>query len=215
MAKKHRDYDNDFPSVTQILDQLRKPALEMWFKKNTLEFINAESAKSREIGTLLHEAIQSNIELSEVKIETQYTEEIVNALKSFMEFKKDYPNMKLKRAEIQMTSVQNRCNGTLDCLGNDGEEVVFDWKTGKCKDDIKPAIYDEYFIQVAAYVAFYNELNHADISKAYILVLAKDKVSYNIEPITKPQLQIGFEIFLNLLDIFKNKKLLTALRKEQ
>ena len=62
MAKKHRDYDNEYPSVTQIIDVMRKIGLEMWFKVNTPEFIKAESAKAKEIGTQLHEAIQSHIE---------------------------------------------------------------------------------------------------------------------------------------------------------
>lgn len=39
-----RDYQNDYPSVTQALDVLRKIGLEMWFKINTLEYINTKSA---------------------------------------------------------------------------------------------------------------------------------------------------------------------------
>ncbi len=215
MAKKHRDYDNDFPSVTQVLDVLRKIGLECWYKANTPAFIKAESDKGKAIGTTLHEAIQAHIELNEIKVETPYPDEVMTALKSFMLFKNECSQIKLKRSEIKMTSEACRCNGTLDCVGNDGEEVILDWKTGKAKDDMKPPIYEEYIYQVSAYVNFYNELNKADIQKAYILSLAKDKIAYNLEMITKPEIQKGFEIFLNCLDIFNNKKLLTTIRKEK
>jgi len=214
-TKKHRDYENDYPSVTTVIDVLRKIGLEMWFKFNTPEFIKSESAKAKEIGTQLHEAIQSHIEINELKVDTQYPTEITNALKSFMLFKKECSQIKLKRSEVKMTSESLKVNGTLDCVGNDGEEVILDWKSGNAKDDIKPPIYDEYIIQVAAYVNLYNETNKANIKKAYVLSLAKDKVSYNLEEIKEPLLQLGFEIFLNCLDTFKNKKLLTALRKEK
>lgn len=202
-TKKRRDYDNDFPSVTQVLDVLRKIGLEMWFKKNTLEFINRESARGKEIGTQLHQAIQDHIELNEVKIETEYPVEITNALKSFMAFKKDCAAIQLKKAEIKMTSLKYSCNGTLDCIGNDGEEVLLDWKTGNAKDDIKPPIYDEYIYQVAAYAAFYNETNNANITKAYILALAKDQVAYNLKELNKETLEGAFkEVFLPALQIW-------------
>jgi hypothetical protein len=213
MARK-RDYDNDYPSVTQVIDVLRKIGLEMWFKFNTPEFIKTESAKAKEIGTQLHEAIQSHIELNELKVETQYPDEITNALKSFMLFKKECPQIKLKKAEVKMTSESLKVNGTLDCLGNDGEEVILDWKSGNAKDDIKPPIYDEYVIQVAAYVALYNETHNANIKKAYILALAKDKITYNLEAIKPELLVMGEKIFLRCLEIHSLKKLLTQLRKE-
>lgn len=213
MAKKHREYDNDYPSVTQVLDVLRKIGLEMWFKFNTPQFIKEESERAKQIGTQLHDAIQSHIELNEIKVETQYPDEISNALKGFMLFKSECSKIKLHKAEVKMTSETLRVNGTLDCVGDDGELVIFDWKTGNAKDDIKPPIYDEYIYQVSAYVNLYNELNKTNIKKAYILSMAKDKIAYNLEEISEPMLQVGFEIFLNCLDVYNNKKLLSALRK--
>lgn len=205
-VKKHRAYENDYPSVTQVLDLLRKPALEMWFKKNTLEFCNRESAKAKEIGTLLHQAIQDHIELIEVKVETSYTDEIMNCLKSFMLFKKECPQIKLHKAEIKLTSESLKVNGTTDCLGNDGEEAIFDWKSGKCGDDIKPPIYDEYIYQTSAYVQLYNEVNKANIKKAYILSLAKDKVGYNLKEIGETEIVDSFNnVFLPLLKVWQYK----------
>jgi len=204
---KKRNYDNDYPSVTQVLDLLRKPALEMWFKKNTLEFINRESAKAKEIGTLLHQAIQDHIELNEVRVETAYTDEIMNCLKSFMLFKKECPQIKLIKAEIKLTSETYKFNGTTDCLGNDREEAILDWKSGKCGDDIKPPIYDDYIYQISAYVNLYNEVNKANIKKAYILALAKDQIAYNLKEIGQTEIEGNFNnVFLPLLKIWQYKK---------
>ena len=93
----HRAYNNGLPSVTTILGVLHKIGLENWFKFNTLAFINKESEEGKTIGTQIHDAIQQNIEEKEVKIETVYTEQVTNALKGFMQFKKDHPEIKLKK----------------------------------------------------------------------------------------------------------------------
>ena len=140
----HRDYKKNYPSVTQIIGILRKIGLEIWFKNNTAEFCNAKSKKGKEIGIQIHEAIQAHIEEGKVKIETQYAEEVKNALDSFMKFKKEHLEIKLKKAEMQVVSEKHKYNGTLDCLGNDGALVLVDWKTGECKERTEPKIYPEH-----------------------------------------------------------------------
>ncbi len=204
MVRKHREYDNDYPSVTQILGLLRKPALEGWYIKNTPEFIRSESAKGKEIGTAIHQAIQDHIELNEVKCETEYATEVTNALKSFMLFKKECPHIKLIKAEIKMTSQMLGLNGTTDVLADDGQLCMGDWKTGKCGNDIKPTIYDEYIHQVACYTKMYNELHGTDIKKAWIVSLAKDAVAYNLREVTAEEIEGSFNnVILPLLTIWK------------
>jgi ATP-dependent exoDNAse (exonuclease V) beta subunit len=190
-----------------VLSLLEKPALTAWFKKNTPEYIKTESEKAKAIGTTLHEAIQAHIELNEVKVETDYPDEVKTVLQSFMLFKKECSHLKLKKSEVKMTSAVHRVNGTLDCVGNDGEEVIFDWKSSKCGDDIKPPIYDEYITQVSTYVNLYNETNKAFIEKAYILSLAKDKVAYNLRQVDAEEIKVNFYgIFLPLLKVWWTKK---------
>lgn len=206
-----RDYQNDYGSVTQILNVLRKPGLENWFKYNTAAFCNAESAKGKQIGIEIHEAIQSHIEKTEVKVETQYGEEVMNALKSFMLFKRENPRIKLKRAEMALTSEEYKYNGTLDCIGSIGKKaVILDWKSGKLrKEKTTPDIYDEFLYQVAAYVMAYNEQEKDSIDKAYILCVAKNAVSYNLQEMDGQKLQECFEeVFLPALRIynFQHKK---------
>jgi hypothetical protein len=197
MAK--RNYDNNYLSVTQVLDVLRKPGLEMWFKLNTIKEIKTQSAKGKEIGTQIHEAIHRYIETGETKVETAYAEEVGNALRSFMLFRKENPGIVLKNAEIAMTSESLQVNGTLDCLS---EGVLLDWKTGQAKEKDKPAIYDEAKYQVAAYVFLYNEIFDAKIRKAVIVAVAKDKVAYNLYAMEWDEIKACFnEVFLPSLRI--------------
>jgi len=210
MKTNKRDYQNGYPSVTQILGVLRKIGLENWFKYTDIKTITKESEEGKLIGTQIHEAIQQHIDKEEVKVETQYAEQVMNALNGFMQFKKEHPEIKLQRAEMQLTSEEFGYNGTLDCIGKIGKDLVLlDWKTGKAKEKDKPAIYDEYRYQVAAYVSAFNETQEGKVIKAYILALAKDKITYNFEELPMDEINAMFaEVFLPALRIWKyqNKK---------
>src|SRR3990167_674793 len=168
-----REYINNYASVTQVLSVLRKPGLEQWFLSNTRAFCTEKSNKGKLIGTQIHNAIQSYIETGKASISTEYDEEVTNALKSFMLFRKENPSYVLKRAELPLTSEQYKFNGTIDCIG---ENIMWDWKTGECKDKDRPTIYDEWKYQVSAYVYLYNEVNKTNIERANILGIAKDKI---------------------------------------
>ena len=204
MKKEKRQYDNSYPSVTQILGILRKIGLEMWFKFNTIQTINKESEEGKLIGTQIHEAIQQHIDKEEAKIETEFGEQVKNALNGFMLFKKEHKDIKLQRAELALTSEKHGYNGTLDCIGKIGKDLVLlDWKTGKAKEKDKPDIYDEYRYQVAAYVTAFNETQEEQVIKAYILALAKDKVAYNFEELEMSKISEMFEkVFLSCLSIY-------------
>ena len=214
MAK--RQYDNGFVSVTQALDVLRKKGLEFWFKNNTLAFINAESEKGKLIGTQIHEAIQSHIEKNDVKIDTQYPDEVMNALKGFMLFKKEHPEIKLRRCEMMLTSDKYKYNGTMDVEGEILSVIVpGDWKTGKANEQDKPPIYDEHIAQIAAYLKAYNEVTKQNTSTAFIAVFAKDKITYNYRLIPQDEINLCFEeIFLPAVKIFYGQQKLAQIRKE-
>ena len=211
--KKHRDYDNDYPSVTQILGVLRKIGLEQWFLSNTREFCNAKSNKGKLIGTQIHEAIQSFIETGTAKIETEHEEEVTNALKSFMLFRSENPDYILHKAELPLTSEEHKFNGTIDCIG---EGIMFDWKTGEAKDEDKPKIYDEWKYQVAAYVNLYNEVNGTDIQEARIVAIAKDKIAYDVYAMGKQEIDDCFNrAFLPCLTILNYQKQQKLMEKER
>lgn len=206
--KAHRAYENKYPSVTTVLGELRNIGLEYWFKYNTLAFTNAESAKGKIIGTQIHEAIENYITTNNLSVSTEYEEEVVNALKGFIQFKKDHPEIKLIASEMALTSEVHKFNGTIDIMGElDGIPVIGDWKSGKCKDKEKPDLYDSYLYQVSAYVHLYNEVKGTNINRAFIVGLAKDKIAYSFKIMEEQEIKDCFnEIFLPALRILTYKK---------
>lgn len=197
-----REYQNDFPSVTQILGVLRKPALEHWFMQNSAEFCRTESARGKKIGTEIHEVIQSYIETGRAKIDTEHPDEVTNALKSFMAFKNNFKEIELQRAETILTSEEYKFNGTVDCIA---PGLILDWKTANCKDEEKPKIWPEFLYQVSAYVALWNEMTIDCIDKAIIVAIAKDKIAYNIYEMNRFEIEDCFKnVFLPCLKIYNH-----------
>lgn len=204
MAKSKRQYNNDYPSVTQVIAQLRSPALEYWFKSHTLEEINRLSARGKQIGTEMHDCIQDFIEKGESKIDTQYPDEITMALKSFQLFRKENPHINLKRSEIKLTSEQYKYNGTIDCLS---DSILVDWKSSTCKEKEKPEIYFEAKIQVSAYIHLLNECEKLGFNEGLIVPIAKDKIAYNTYFMKHNEVYDCFnEVFLPLLKVFNYQK---------
>lgn len=199
-----RAYENKYPSVTVVLGILRKIGLEMWFKYNTAKFCDEKSNRGKQIGTEIHEAIQSYIETGKAEIKTEYDVEVSNALKSFMAFRKSRPEIIPQKAEIALTSEKYKFNGTIDCLAGD---TMLDWKSAECKEETEPKIYDEWKYQVAAYVYLYNEVNNANIEKAIIVAIGKDKVGFNTYSMDKQEIDDCFnEVFLPCLKIINYQK---------
>lgn len=202
--KQKRMYENSYPSVTECLGVLRKIGLEMWFKYNTAAFCDEKSKRGKEVGTQIHDAIQSFIETGSAKTETLYQDEVTNALKSFMAFRRDLPEISLHKSEIPLTSELHGFNGTIDCLS---DNLLVDWKTGECKDKLFPPIYDEYKYQVAAYVYLYNEIHNTNIQKAIIVAIAKDKVAYSTYWMDAEEIKECFEnVFLSCLKITNHQR---------
>lgn len=208
MAKTKRQYDNDYISVTQLLSLLTNYGLQEWFKRTPYNQILEESNKGKIIGTQVHDVIQSHIEKTEARIETEYPDEVKIILQSFMLFKKDHPNIKLQRSELMLKSDKYKINGTLDCIAKENEEsILLDWKSGKCLDKDKPPIYISYLYQVSAYDRLYKEQELKPIKYAYVVALAKDKVAYNLEKIDSYQMDLNFEnIIIPLLQIYYYQK---------
>ena len=212
MAK--RDYDNDYPSVTQVLGVLRKIGLEMWFKYNSAKECDALSKAGREAGTDTHDAIQQYIETGKAKIESKYADEVSTALQSFILFRKENPEIELSLSEVALTHPNYQYNGTIDAPH---PPILCDWKTGNAKDKDAPDIYDEAKAQVAAYVSLWN-INNIDkwIKKAYIVSLAKDKVAYKIYSMEEEEIDGWFnEVFLPALKIFNFQKQQKQIEKER
>ena len=178
MGKGHREYENEYPSVTTILGVLRKIGLEFWYQQNTPKFIKDAMVKGRSVGTDTHKAIEHYILTNEAKIETEWPNEVTNALKSFMLFRKENPELVMKLAESKLTSSLHKYNGTLDAPS---PPVLIDWKSCERKDKEELPVYDEWKYQCSAYVKLWNE-SYPDqlINSVKIVAIAKDCVAYRI-----------------------------------
>lgn len=203
-------YNNPYPSVTQLISQLASPGLMNWYKVTPLAEINRISSIGKQIGTDTHLAIHYFIDTGKAKIETQYSDEVINALKSFMLFREENPNILFKNSEIALTSNKHLFNGQIDCLALRNEkDLLGDWKTQNIKEKEKPVIYEEAKIQCSAYCNLINECQNRDIQEAIIVALAKDKISYAKYEMGKDEIKGYFnEVFLPLLRIwyYRHKK---------
>lgn len=193
------------PSVTTILSVLRKIGLENWFKYNTAQFCNEESAKGKLVGTQIHDAIEQYIQTGTANVDSEYADEVMNALNSFIKFRKDYPEVSLKLSEVALTSEKYGFNGTIDAPN---PPLLIDWKTGNAKDDDHPKIYDEHKYQVSAYVYLWEELNSdSPINEAWIVCFAKDKVAYSVYIMEKQEIDDCFnKVFLPCLSIYNYQR---------
>lgn len=208
MARKHRQYENDYVSVTTLLSLLSNYGLMEWFKRTPYKTILKESARGKEIGTQAHKAFEEHIEKNTVKVDTEYPSEISFILQSFMLFKKENSNIKLKSSETVLISDKYKLNGTLDCIGEENEKIIIiDWKNVNSKDKIKPDIYSSYLYQLSAYVKLYEEQSNVLIDSAYSVAFSKDKVSYNIKKISREEIENNFNnIIMPLLQIYYYQK---------
>jgi ATP-dependent exoDNAse (exonuclease V) beta subunit len=175
-----RDYNNDYASVTQIISMLTNYGLQSWFQRTPYNEIISESNKAKEIGTQIHDAIQDHINSQQVKLSTEYPQEVINIIKGFMQFKNDNPGIVFYNTETKLMSAKHRLNGTIDCIGIIGDtHVLLDWKSARAGTKDVPDIYDSYLWQVSAYAVMLNEEMNIKVSKAMVVSFAKDKIAYN------------------------------------
>jgi RecB family exonuclease len=214
---RKKKYENDFPSVTQILSVIEKPALKYWYINNTKEFIDEELRKAKDVGSQIHELIEKYIKGETPEISTQYYEETKNAALSFLEFKKAYPTLNFLETEVSLTHSAAHYNGTIDAIAkdSDGNTVLLDWKTGKCKDEIAPPFYETMLLQVSAYMALLCD-DRGNNKDAYALVisLGKDKVGYNVMKIPYVQLYLFFNVFIKALELYSGLRCVKNFIKE-
>jgi len=190
------------PGATTITGLLAKPYLIKWANDLGLEGI--DSTKYRDeaasVGTLAHALVQSNITGEPVDtsafspIDVDLAE---NAVISFLNWKKQH-KLKPIICEVPLVSESRRYGGTVDCYCElDGEPTLLDFKTGK-------AIYDEYFVQLAAYRELLQEHGHP-VSTCRILRIGRDETE-GFEERTITHTDRYFEVFTDLLDIYYIKR---------
>jgi len=158
--------------------------------------------KTADAGTLGHSLIQCH--LLKIKPDlTGYSQDVIdkaeNAVISFYEWEKGHKIVPIF-LEKQLVSETNKYGGTLDCyVILDGLETLIDLKTS-------PEIYPEMEIQVAAYWKLLVE-NGYKVKQVRIIRVGRDESEgFEDRLIPFENLEIQWQIFLGLLDIYYLKK---------
>lgn len=207
-TEKEHHYDIDgtvVPSVTTVLKVLDKPALVAWAANQTVKkaielfarltdkdgavhvsFAQAqevlEEAKKKfretsrdaaDIGTIVHAAIESIILGEQPAPITD--ENVANGVTAYTQWFQQN-NVRPVRVEAYLGSKKYGFGGTVDFVGYIGDKlVVADWKTST-------GIYEEYKIQVSAYIAAVEEMladKKQKFKGAYILRFDKKTGLFN------------------------------------
>ena len=188
-------YNYKFPSVTQILGEvLRKKGLENWFLNNSPQYCREKSKAGKQAGTDTHALIEKSIRGEAMTLDTEYPEEVTNAVKSFLKFKEENPQYKLKQAEITLNVDKFGYSGKLDCEASEGDDdVIFDWKTGHQNSKGKLVIYPEMVYQTCMYVIGYELQFRKKIKRAIVTLFDKENVDYILRVVERDEVQAAFD----------------------
>ena len=206
ISKAHTIYKTSdglrVPGATTITGLLAKPYLITWANKLGLEGIDSTKYRDEaaDVGTLAHAMIQAHLTGEDLDME-QYAPVTIdlaeNAVISYFEWEKQH-KIEPILCEKPLVSESHRYGGTVDCYCLlDGVPTLLDFKTGK-------AIYDEYFVQLAAYKALLHEHGYA-VEQCRILRVGRDETE-GFEERSVADTTKYFMVFQNLLDVYYLKK---------
>jgi hypothetical protein len=181
-----------------------------WFKDNSEAFSQAEisiedmvngikraykkkSVGAINIGRAVHEWCEQAIlwKLGEAEIPSMPTDEqAVNAINAFRDWVKQN-EVEWLAAEQRVYSRTHKYAGTVDAVARvNGEFMVIDFKTST-------RIYEEYYLQVAAYSKCVEDIYGEPVDAAYILRF--DKVSGKFDADKSDNIDVDFITFSGLL----------------
>ena len=215
------------PSVTTILGVLDKPALIYWAVNCYHDYLAARSGdyaellaaiedgkrefrnvsqQAKDVGTQVHEAIEAWLKRGEfLALEGQ----AAIAFDAYLEWEQQH---KLERiqAEVPIYSRAHRYAGCSDliCRIDDRDDLILlDYKTSK-------GIYDEYYMQCAAYREGYNETaTDSKVTASAILRLDKETGMPEFDDCANRDHLIDFARFKSLTAYYHATKEAEALAK--
>lgn len=206
----------EVPSVTTIISGnlgWNKNMLIAWTKKKALkEGIDSDTIvkESSDIGTLTHYLCENKIKNTVPDI-TPYTKEHLakakNGYLGFCDWEKFWKPTKYAYSEVSLVSERYRFAGTIDLLAEkDGKMHLLDLKTSN-------HIHPEMVIQLSAYKRLFEEIFNVPIASQSIIKLCKDEPKYEFYPVTPEEDAAGWDVFIHLLAIESQKKLLSKYGK--
>jgi hypothetical protein len=197
-AKAHQTYYNSMGQkvvgVTTALNLKAKQALIGWAYKRGKDGLELYSSrdKAADIGTIVHARIMGyflGYEIDDYNISREAWDLADQSMQSFYEWARPR-KVKPILVETQLVSEKYQFGGTPDVYGEmDDRLTLLDFKTGS-------GIYDDQFLQVAAYSQLLTE-NKYPHTKIILLNIPKSKGDrFRVEDASAEELALEFEEFL-------------------
>ena len=160
-----------YPSITTILGELNKAAIQKWRKRVGEEEANKISGKASRRGTRLHSVCEAYIQ-NEEKFLNGETPHIVELFKTIEPFFERVNN--IHGVELALYSKHFGVAGRTDLIAEfDGTLSVIDYKTSnKIK---KKEWCESYFAQGAFYGIAYEELTSIPVPQVVIIIAVENE----------------------------------------
>ena len=160
-----------YPSITTVLGELSKAAIQKWRKRVGETEANKISGKASRRGTRLHSVCESYIQNKEEYLNGE-TPHIVELFKTIEPFFERVNN--IQGVELALYSDHFGIAGRTDCIAEfDGVLSVIDYKTSnKIK---KKEWCEKFFAQGAFYGIAYEELTSIPVPQVVIIIAVENE----------------------------------------
>lgn len=160
-----------YPSVTTILQEYGKEALDAWRKRVGAKRAGYIAAAAAGRGSRLHKLCELHLQNQDALKESHVTIFDKELFKSFVHVLNDINNIHVQ--ETRLFSNHLRLAGTVDCIAEyNGKLAIIDFKSSsrhKQKEHI-----ENYFMQCSAYAVMYEELTGIPVPKIVLLIACED-----------------------------------------
>ena len=163
--------DNVYPSITTVLGELSKAAIQKWRKRVGETEANKISGKASRRGTSVHSVCESYIKNEDGYFDGQ-TPNIIELFKTIEPFLERVDN--IHGVELALYSDHFGVAGRTDLIAEfDGKLSVIDYKTSnKIK---KKEWCESYFAQGAFYGIAYEEITSIPVSQVVIIIAVENE----------------------------------------
>ena len=160
-----------YPSITTVLGELSKAAIQKWRKRVGETEANKISGKASRRGTRLHSVCESYIQNKEEYLNGE-TPHIVELFKTIEPFFERVNN--IQGVELALYSDHFGIAGRTDCIAEfDGTLSIIDYKTSnKIK---KKEWCEKFFAQGAFYGIAYEELTSIPVPQVVIIIAVENE----------------------------------------
>jgi len=179
--------------VTRILDVIAKPEFYRWYGKHGYKKCKDIMNDRAAFGTRVHKEIFNHLSGEEVWTDNK---EMKDTMDIFTSWAGEH-NLDPLFLEHHIKNDEYMYAGTSDFIGFcDGKKMLLDWKTSK-------ALYDNFYLQVAAYLYAFEKETGTELDGAGILGIRNGVVLF--DKISRDECMKLFDVFKAARRIYKWK----------